>query len=538
MGRTINSTKMLKNLLTKNPVIKQYLHKNIYSFAYSSQPEKVKLLINGEFRDSKTDTWHDIINPATQEVVGKLPEATREEMEEAVQTSKEAFQKWKETSVSFRSRIMFRLRDLIDKHTEELAELITLEQGKTLVDARGDVFRGLEVVEHSCSMATLMMGETTENVSTNMDTYSYRQPIGVCAGITPFNFPAMIPLWMFPMALGTGNTFIMKPSEVDPGAPMLLARLAQEAGVPDGVLNVIHGTRDAVNFICDNKDIKAVSFVGSNQAGEHINQRAAGINQKRVQCNMAAKNHGVIMPDANRDFAINSIVGAAFGAAGQRCMALSAVVLVGESQQFLDDIAERASKLKISAGNVPGADLGPLVSKRAKERVVSLIDSAEKEGATILLDGRNWNVDDYPNGNFVGPTIITDVTPDMTCYKEEIFGPVLVCLKTDSLDSAIELVNANPWGNGTAIFTNSGAAARRFQHKIDVGQVGINVPIPVPLPFFSFTGSRGSFVGGSNFYGKTAVDFYTQIKTITSMWRAEDVNEVQTTMPILGQDKK
>jgi len=506
--------------------------------AYSSQPEKVKLFINGEFRDSKTDTWHDVINPATQEVVARVPEATAAEMEEAVQSSKAAFQTWKETSVSARCRVMFRLRDLVEKHTEELAEAITREQGKTIIDARGDVFRGLEVVEHSCSMATLTMGETAENVSRNMDTYSYRQPIGVTAGITPFNFPAMIPLWMFPMAITTGNTMVMKPSEVDPGAPMILARLAQEAGVPPGVLNVIHGTRDPVNFICDHPDIRAISFVGSNQAGEHINKRASIGCNKRIQCNMAAKNHGAILPDANKEQSLNALVGAAFGAAGQRCMALSAAVFVGDAQKWIPELAERAKKLKVSAGFVPGSDVGPVVSKKAKERIERLIQSAVDEGANVILDGRGIKVPEFPKGNFIGPTIITGVTPEMTCYKEEIFGPVLVCLGVDTLDEAIKLINKNPYGNGTAIFTRSGAAARKYQHEIDVGQVGINVPIPVPLPFFSFTGSRGSFVGGANFYGKTAVGFYTQIKTITSMWREEDVDTgVQTTMPILGQKK-
>lgn len=337
------------------------------------------------------------------------------------------------------------------------------------------------------------------------------------------------------MALTTGNTFILKPSELDPGATMILTRLAQEAGVPPGVLNVIHGTRSPVNFLCDHPDIKAVSFVGSNQAGEHINNRA-GSNGKRVQCNMAAKNHGTILPDANKEFTLNALAGSAFGAAGQRCMALSTAVFVGEAAQWIPDLVERAKNLKVSAGHVPGTDIGPLVSVKAKQRVESLIASAEKEGAKILLDGRGVVVPGFEKGNFIGPTVITDVTTDMTCYKEEIFGPVLVCLKVDTLDDAIQLINRNPYGNGTAIFTRSGAAARKYQHEIDVGQIGINVPIPVPLPFFSFTGSRGSFVGGANFYGKTAVGFYTQIKTITSMWREEDSNlGPQVNMPILGK---
>jgi len=500
--------------------------------SYTRSVTKVPNLINGEFRESKSNKWIDVINPATQEVVSQVPESTPQEMEEAVASAKKAFVDWRETTVPSRCRIMFRFRDLIEKHTDELAALITKEQGKTLADAKGDVFRGLEVVEHSCSMATLTMGETAENVSKGMDTYSYRQPVGVYAGITPFNFPAMIPLWMFPIALTTGNTFIMKPSEVDPGCPMRLCELAIEAGVPAGVLNVIHGTHDSVNFLCDHKDIHGVSFVGSNQAGEHINRRAGG-NNKRVQCNMAAKNHATILPDANKESVLNQLAGAAFGAAGQRCMALSTAVFVGETKEWIPEIVERARKLKVNGGMEAGADVGPVVSKRAKERVEKLIQSGVDQGANLVLDGRGVSVPGYEKGNFIGPTILTDVTPDMECYKEEIFGPVLVCVNADTLDDAIQLINSNPYGNGTAIFTRSGAAARKYQHEIDVGQVGINVPIPVPLPFFSFTGSRASFVGGSNFYGKSVVNFYTQTKTITSSWKDEDIVGSQTVMPIL-----
>jgi len=491
-------------------------------------------LINGEFVESKSNKWIPVVNPATQEVVSLVPESTKEEMEAATASAKAAFQEWKTTSVPTRCRIMFRFRDLIEKHTPELASLITTEQGKTIADAKGDVFRGLEVVEHACSMTTLTMGETSENVSKHMDTYSYRQPIGVCAGVTPFNFPAMIPLWMFPMAITTGNTFVMKPSEVDPGAPMRLCELAMEAGVPPGVLNVIHGTHDSVNFICDHPDIAAVSFVGSNQAGEHINKRA-GANNKRVQCNMAAKNHATIMPDANKESVLNQLAGAAFGAAGQRCMALSTAVFVGETKNWIPEIAERAAKLVVSSGADPKADIGPLVSLKAKDRVERLIQSGVNEGATLVLDGRGITVPGFEKGNFVGPTILADVKPHMECYKEEIFGPVLCCVSVDTLEEAIDLINKNPYGNGTAIFTRSGAAARKYQHEIDVGQVGINVPIPVPLPFFSFTGSRGSFVGATNFYGKSVINFYTQTKTITSSWRDEDIIGSQTVMPILGR---
>jgi len=499
---------------------------------YATIP-KVPNLINGQFSESKSGIWIDVINPATQEVVARVPESTQEEMNAAVKSAKDAYASWSQTSVSTRARVMFKLRDLVEKHTEELAALITKEQGKTLADARGDVFRGLEVVEYSCSMGTLTMGETAGNVSKGMDTYSYRQPLGVCAGVTPFNFPAMIPLWMFPMAITAGNTFVMKPSEIDPLTPIRLSELAIEAGVPAGVLNVIHGRHDSVNFICDHPDIKAVSFVGSNQAGEHINKRA-GANNKRVQCNMAAKNHACILPDASKESVLNQLAGAAFGAAGQRCMALSTAVFVGESKNWIPELAEKAKKLVVSAGSDPKADIGPLVSKKAKERVLRLIESGVKQGAKLVLDGRNISVPGFAQGNFVGPTILADVTTDMECYTEEIFGPVLVCLSVDTLDDAIKLINSNPYGNGTAIFTRSGAAARKYQHEIDVGQVGVNVPIPVPLPFFSFTGSRGSFVGGANFYGKSVINFYTQTKTITSSWREEDIVGAQTVMPVLG----
>jgi malonate-semialdehyde dehydrogenase (acetylating)/methylmalonate-semialdehyde dehydrogenase len=326
---------------------------------------------------------------------------------------------------------------------------------------------------------------------------------------------------MFPLAVTCGNTFVLKPSERVPGASMLLAQLAKEAGLPDGVLNIIHGAHDAVNFICDNPAIRAISFVGSNRAGEYIHARGSA-NGKRVQANLGAKNHATILPDANKEHAVNSIVGAAFGAAGQRCMALTTAVFVGESAKWVDDIKEAALKLKVGPGNQPGISMGPLISPEAKSRVSRLIANASLEGANVVLDGRNIKVPGFEAGNFVGPTIITDVTPKMEIYKEEIFGPVLICLKADTLDDAIKLVNSNPYGNGTAIFTRSGAAARKYQFEIDAGQVGVNTPIPVPLPFFSFTGSRASIRGDVNFYGKQGVNFYTQTKTITSLWRDDD----------------
>lgn len=358
-----------------------------------------------------------------------------------------------------------------------MAENIVKEQGKTLKDAEGDVFRGLQVVEHACSVTSLLMGETMPSINRDLDAYSYRLPIGVCAGITPFNFPAMIPLWMFPLATVCGNTMIIKPSERDPGACMMLMGMLEEAGIPPGVVNVIHGQHDAVDFICDHPDIKAISFVGSDQAGKYIYERGAK-NGKRVQSNMGAKNHGVIMPDANKEHSLNQLVGAAFGAAGQRCMALSTAVFVGKSKEWIPELVDRAKKLNVNCGLEPNADYGPVISINAKDRICSLVQSGIDEGAKLLLDGRNIKVTNFEKGYFIGPTILSEVKPTMKCYKEEIFGPVLVILTVETLDEAIELINKNPYGNGTAIFTTNGATARKYVHEIDVGQVGVNVPIP------------------------------------------------------------
>lgn len=417
---------------------------------------------------------------------------------------------------------------------KQLAANITEEQGKTLADAEGDVFRGLQVVEHACSVTSLQLGETLPSIARDMDSMSYRVPLGVCAGITPFNFPAMVPLWMFPLAIVCGNTYVIKPSERDPGACMMLVGMLEECGVPPGVVNVIHGTNEAVNFICDHPEIRAISFVGSDVAGKHVYERGSK-NGKRVQSNMGAKNHGVIMPDANKEHTLNQLVGAAFGAAGQRCMALSTAIFVGESKEWLNDLVERAKKLNVGPGTDSKADLGPVISPQSKQRIHSLVESGVEEGAKCILDGRGVKVAGYEKGNFVGPTILSEVKPNMKCYREEIFGPVLVTLTADTLDEAINMINNNPYGNGTAIFTTNGATARKFTQEIDVGQVGINVPIPVPLPMFSFTGSRGSFLGDNNFYGKAGINFYTQLKTVTQLWREQDATgfKAATTMPVM-----
>lgn len=489
----------------------------------STAVPKTKMFIDGKFVDSGSKEWIDLHDPATNLVITRVPKSTPSEMERAAQSCVDAFPNWSQRSVLNRQQFMFKLQELIKRDLKKIAANITAEQGKTLADAEGDVMRGLQVVEHCCSITNLQLGETMPGIAKDMDLISYREPLGVTAGITPFNFPAMIPLWMFPVSLVCGNTMLLKPSERDPGATMMLMELCREAGFPAGTVNVIHGQHEAVNFICDHPAIRAISFVGSDAVGKHIYDRGSR-NGKRVQANMGAKNHGVIMPDARKEATVNQLVGAAFGAAGQRCMALSTAVFVAETRDWIPDIVARAKQLKVSVGTAAGADLGPVISKQAKSRICSLVESGRREGAKIELDGRDIKVPGYENGNFVGPTILTKVTPAMECYKEEIFGPVLICLEVDTLEEAIQLINNNPYGNGTAIFTNSGATARKFTQKIHVGQVGINVPIPVPLPMFSFTGSRGSFLGDTNFYGKQGINFFTQMKTVTQLWREEDAD--------------
>ncbi|KAJ5898975.1 Methylmalonate-semialdehyde dehydrogenase [Penicillium taxi] len=483
--------------------------------------------IDNEFVPSNAAKWIEIHDPATNNLVTRVPQSTDEELKAAIQSAEKAFPAWKATSIIAKQQIIFKFTSLIREHWNRLAASITLEQGKTFDDAKGDVLRGLQVAETACGITTQLTGEVLE-VAKDMETRSYREPLGVVAAICPFNFPAMIPLWSIPTATATGNCLILKPSERDPGAAMILAELAKEAGFPPGVVNIIHGAHRTVDFILDEPAIKAISFVGGNKAGEYIYSRGSA-NGKRVQANLGAKNHAAVLPDCNKNHSLNAIVGAAFGAAGQRCMALSTVVMVNETKEWLPEIAERAKALNVNGGFEEGADLGPVISPESKKRIEDLIASAEEEGATILLDGRGFKPANYPNGNFVGPTIITNVTPSMRCYKEEIFGPVLICLNVDTLDDAINLINANEYGNGAAIFTSSGSTASRFQKNIEAGQLGINVPIPVPLPMFSFTGNKKSVAGGgaNTFYGKPGLNFYTQQKTVTSLWKSEDATSTK-----------
>ncbi|CAL8575198.1 aldehyde dehydrogenase (NADP(+)) ald6 [Xanthoria parietina] len=486
-------------------------------------PGRTPYFVDNQFKDSKATSWIDLHDPATNNLVTRVPQSTDDELKAAVESAKKAFPTWRATSLLHRQQIMFKFVALIRQHWDRLAANITLEQGKTLADAKGDVLRGLQVAETACGITTQLTGEVLE-VAKDMETRSYKEPLGVVAAICPFNFPAMIPLWSIPIATVTGNTLILKPSERDPGAAMILAELARDSGFPDGVINVVHGSAKTVDFIIDEPAIKAISFVGSNKAGEYIFTRGSA-QGKRVQANLGAKNHAAVVPDCNKNHALNAIAGAAFGAAGQRCMALSALVMIGETKDWLPEIAERAKQLNVNGGFEKGADLGPLISPQAKERIESIITSAEEEGATILLDGRGYKPEKYPNGNWIGPTVIANVKPHMRCYTEEIFGPVLVCINVPTIEDAIALINANEYGNGVAIFTRSGSTATRFQKDIEAGQVGINVPIPVPLPMFSFTGNKKSVAGGgaNTFYGKAGIGFYTQTKTVTSLWRSEDV---------------
>lgn len=492
----------------------------ITNHAKIESPGTTKGYVNNEFVESNATTWIELHDPATNNVVSRVPQSTPEELKAAVDAAAEAFKTFKHTSILSRQQIAFNFVRLIRENWDRLAASITLEQGKTFPDARGDVLRGLQVAESACGITSQLTGEFLE-VSKDMETKMYREPLGVVAAIAPFNFPAMIPLWSIPLSIVTGNTLVLKPSERDPGAAVILADLARQAGAPPGVVNIVHGAAPTVDFILDEPRIKAISFVGSDKAGKYIYTRGSA-NGKRVQANLGAKNHAVLLPDANKNFALNSIVGAAFGAAGQRCMALSALVTVGSAREWVAEIAERAKALNVGGGFVEGVDVGPVISPQSKERIIGLIDDAEANGATILLDGRKYVNEDFPNGNFVGPTIITGVKPGMRAYDEEIFGPVLVVVETETLDEAIDLINKNKYGNGSAIFTQNGSTSYKFQKQIEAGQVGINVPIPVPLPMFSFTGNKGSFLGDLNFYGKAGLMFLTQYKTVTTHWRSED----------------
>ncbi len=484
--------------------------------AANSCMNKLKLFIDDRFVQS-TAAGIPVTDPATQEVLCEVPFASVDEIDRAVQGAKRAFEHWRETPAPERARLMFAYQELLKKHQDDIARGVCRETGKTFQDARGEVWRGIEVVEYACSATSMAMGETVENVAHGIDTYSLIQPIGVCAGITPFNFPAMVPLWMFPLAVACGNTFVLKPSEQDPMTPNRLMELLSQAGAPEGLVQVVHGGKEQVDALLEHPDVRAVSFVGSAPVAKRIYRKAAD-NLKRVQALAGAKNHLVVMPDANKEQAISSLVGAACGAAGQRCMAISAAVLVGDAANWLPDLKAAMAAVRPGVWDDDGAGYGAQITAAARQRILDFIAQGKAEGATCLLDGSECSVPGYPRGNWIGPTLFADVTPDMSIYAEEIFGPVLVTSSVQTLDDAIALVNANPFGNGVSIFTASGGVARKFQHEVQVGQVGINIPIPVPLPFFSFTGWKNSFFGDLHAYGKQAVRFYTETKTVTARW--------------------
>ncbi|MBA2560778.1 MAG: CoA-acylating methylmalonate-semialdehyde dehydrogenase [Propionibacteriales bacterium] len=460
----------------------------------------------------------DIFDPAKGAPQAQVHLATPEEVDAGVQAAKDAFVSWGQTSVTARARVMFAFRELLVLHETDLAKVISAEHGKTIDDARGEVVRGREVVEFVCGIPQLLKGEFSDQVSGGVDSYSFRQPLGVVAGITPFNFPIMVPCWMHPVAIACGNTFVLKPSERDPGASDLVAELYAEAGLPDGVFNVVHGDKTAVDAILDHPDIAAVSFVGSTPIARYVHQRASK-SGKRVQALGGAKNHAVVMPDADLDFTADHLVAAGYGSAGQRCMAISAVVAVGAAADSLvEKVRQRTLDIKVGPGSETGTDMGPVVTAAARDRVIGYVDEGERAGASVVVDGRGLVVEGYDDGFFVGPTLLDAVTPDMSVYTDEIFGPVLAVLRVPTLDAAIELVNANPYGNGTAVFTSSGEVARTFQRRVSVGMIGINVPIPVPMGFHSFGGWKDSMFGDHHIHGPEGVRFYTQAKVVTSRW--------------------
>ena len=474
--------------------------------------------IGGKAWDLPAARSLDVFNPATGLVTARVALADAGVVDEAVRAATEAASSWGRSSLAVRARVMFAFRELVERHKRELADMLTSEHGKVASDALGEVNRGLEVVDFACGLPQLLKGEFSENVSSEVDSYAIRQPIGVVAGITPFNFPAMVPMWMFPIAIACGNAFILKPSEKDPSASLGLARLFAEAGLPSGVFNVVQGDKAAVDAILLHPGIQAVSFVGSTPVARHVYETAGRVG-KRVQALGGAKNHMVVLPDADLELAADAAVGAAYGSTGQRCMAISVLVTVGGvADQLLPRIRERIHRLKVAPGLEPGAEMGPLTTRDAHQRVVSYLEKGRAEGATLLEDGRALRVPGHEGGYFLGPCLFDHVTPSMSIYTDEIFGPVLSVVRVDTYDAALDLVNANPQANGVAIFTNDGGAARRFQAEVQVGMVGINVPIPVPMAYYSFGGWKQSLFGDVHMHGREGVLFYTRGKVVTARW--------------------
>jgi malonate-semialdehyde dehydrogenase (acetylating) / methylmalonate-semialdehyde dehydrogenase len=457
-------------------------------------------------------------NPATGEQQAAVLLAEAADVDRAVASARKAAVEWAQASLSRRSKLMFALRDLLERYETDLARIITAEHGKVLEDARGEIVRGREVVEFACGIPHLLKGGYSDQVSTDIDSYSFRQPLGVVAGITPFNFPAMVPLWMHPVAIACGNAFVLKPSERDPSASLFVAQLYADAGLPDGVFSVVQGDKVAVDAILDHPDIDAVSFVGSTPVARHVHQRGTQAG-KRVQALGGAKNHAVVLPDADLDYAADQLTAAGYGSAGQRCMAVSAVVAVGAAGDVLvDKLRDRASAITVGPGDDPASEMGPVVTPEAAQRIRAATAGGVEAGATLVVDGRDRTVEGYEDGFYLGPSLFDRVSVDMEVYREEIFGPVLVVLRVDTEQQAIELVNANPYGNGTALFTSSGEAARRFQREVTVGMIGINVPIPVPMAYYSFGGWKASLFGDTHVHGPEGVAFYTRAKVVTARW--------------------
>ena len=485
--------------------------------------------INGAADEGQSGRSGPVWNPATGQQTGEVAFASTEEVDRAVQAAKQAFPAWRAWSLAKRAELMFRIRELVHTRREDIARILTAEHGKVLSDAMGEVTRGLEVIEHACGIPTLLRGSFSEQASTGIDVYSIRQPLGVVAGITPFNFPAMVPMWMWAPALACGNTFVLKPSEKDPSASLYTAELLREAGVPDGVFNVVQGDKIAVDAILEHPDISAVSFVGSTPIAKYIYE--TGSKQgKRVQALGGAKNHMIVLPDADIDMAADAAVSAGYGSAGERCMAVSVVVAVGEAADpLIDAIKTRLPKIKVGPGLEPKNEMGPLITREHRDKVAGYIDSGREQGATVVTDGRETAPDG--DGFFLGASLLDNVTPEMDAYRDEIFGPVLSVVRAGTYDEAVSLVNESPYGNGTAIFTRDGGAARQFQFEVDTGMVGINVPIPVPVAYYSFGGWKSSLFGGAHIYGPEGINFYTRGKVVTSRWPDPATSKVDLGFP-------
>jgi malonate-semialdehyde dehydrogenase (acetylating) / methylmalonate-semialdehyde dehydrogenase len=473
-----------------------------------------------------------VYNPATGAVTGNVLLAEPADVDAAVSSAAEAFAGWSQRSLSARTKVLFRFRELLAAEADRIAEVITDEHGKVMSDAQGEVQRGLEVVEFACGVPQLLKGEYSDQISTGVDAFSFREPLGVVAGITPFNFPAMVPLWMAPVAIATGNAFVLKPSERDPSAALLLAELWQRAGLPDGVFNVVQGDKTAVDAILDHPGISAVSFVGSTPVAKYIHERA-GQQGKRVQALGGAKNHAVVLPDADLEQAAGHLIAAAYGSAGERCMAISVAVAVGDAaDELVALLAAKAGQVRVGPGRDPDAEMGPVVTSAARDRIAGYIGTAAADGASVVVDGRGLTVPGHESGFFLGPTLIDRVPASAAVYTEELFGPVLAVVRADTLDEAIALINANPYGNGTAIFTESGDAARRFQRGVHVGMIGVNVPIPTPMAYYSFGGWKDSLFGDHHVHGAEGIRFYTRAKAVTQRWHGSARHAASYSFPV------